>query len=101
MKLYTQAGAVAKRVIAGLLIGLLAILQVQIWTGRGSIPSVRQMEKKLSDLQQQNQAAQLENDGLAAEVGHGQAQRNLRADQPVTGGPQGPLCFACHLRRHH
>jgi len=59
---------VGKRVIAGLLIGLLAILQIQIWVGRGSVPNVAQMQRKLTELQQVNQAAQTENDRLAAEV---------------------------------
>lgn len=57
-----------KRIIAGLLIGLLVILQIQLWIGRGSVPSVRQMEIKLEQKQQENQAAQAENDRLAAEV---------------------------------
>ena len=57
-----------KRVIAGLLIGLLVILQIQIWVGRGSVPNVAQMQRKLTELQQVNQAAQTENERLAAEV---------------------------------
>ena len=57
-----------KRVIAGLLIGLLVILQIQIWVGRGSVSSVAQMQRKLTELQQVNQAAQAENERLAAEV---------------------------------
>ncbi len=48
--------------------GLLLILQIQLWFGRGSIPSVHQMKNKLEDLQEQNQAAQAENERLAAEV---------------------------------
>jgi len=59
---------VGKRVIAGLLISLLAILQIQIWVGRGSVPNVAQMQRKLTELQQVNQAAQAENERLAAEV---------------------------------
>jgi len=55
-------------VIAGLLISLLAILQIQIWVGRGSVPNVAQMQRKLTELQQVNQAAQAENERLAAEV---------------------------------
>lgn len=57
-----------KLVIAGLLISLLVILQIQIWVGRGSVPNVAQMQRKLTELQQVNQAAQAENDRLAAEV---------------------------------
>jgi cell division protein FtsB len=59
---------VGKIVIAGLLISLLAILQIQIWVGRGSVPNVAQMQRKLTELQQVNRAAQTENDRLAAEV---------------------------------
>jgi cell division protein FtsB len=59
---------VGKRVVAGLLIGLLVILQIQIWVGRGSVPNVAQMQRKLTELQQVNQAAQTENERLAAEV---------------------------------
>ena len=59
---------VGKIVIAGLLISLLAILQIQIWVGRGSVPNVAQMQRKLTELQQVNQAAQTENERLAAEV---------------------------------
>lgn len=59
---------VGKRVIAGLLIGLLVILQIQIWVGRGSVPNVAQMQRKLTELQQLNQAAQAENERLSAEV---------------------------------
>lgn len=57
-----------KRVVAGLLISLLLILQIQMWFGRGSLPSVRQMESRLEQMQLENQAAQAENDRLSAEV---------------------------------
>ncbi len=57
-----------KRAIAGLLIGLLLIVQAQLWFGRGSVPTVHQMQRKLDDMREQNQAAQAENDRLAAEV---------------------------------
>ena len=57
-----------KRAVTGLLIGLLVILQIQLWFGRGSVPNVRQMQDRLEELQRQNQAAQAENERLAAEV---------------------------------
>ncbi len=57
-----------KHTVAGLLIGLLVILQLQLWFGRGSLPSVQQMKAKLEDMHQQNDAAQAENERLAAEV---------------------------------
>jgi cell division protein FtsB len=59
---------VGKRAVTGLLIGLLVILQIQLWFGRGSVPNVRQMQDRLEELQRQNQAAQAENERLAAEV---------------------------------
>ncbi len=59
---------VGKRVVAGLLLGLLVILQIQLWMGRGSVPNVQHMQRKLTELQQVNQAAQAENERLAAEV---------------------------------
>ncbi len=57
-----------KRAVAGLLVGLLVILQLQLWFGRGSLPSVQQMKSRLEDVHQRNAAAQAENDRLAAEV---------------------------------
>ena len=57
-----------KRTVAGLLIGLLVVLQLQLWFGRGSLPNVHQMRVKLEELQGQNQAAQAENERLGAEV---------------------------------
>lgn len=59
---------VGKRAVAGLLLLLLAALQLQLWVGRGSVPSVHQMKQRLQEMQQHNQAAQAENDRLAAEV---------------------------------
>jgi len=58
----------SKRVITGILLSLLLILQAQLWFGRGSLPNVRQMQGKLEELSTQNRAAQVENDRLAAEV---------------------------------
>ena len=63
-----RAATMGKRVVGLLLVGLLAVLQIQIWIGRCSVPNVQQMKAKLADLQQQNEAAQAENDRLAAEV---------------------------------
>ena len=58
----------SKRVITGILLSLLLILQAQLWFGRGSLPNVRQMQGKLEELSAQNRAAQVENYRLAAEV---------------------------------
>jgi cell division protein FtsB len=59
---------VGKRLVTGLLLTLLLVLQAQIWFGRGSVPNVRQMQLKLEDMNRQNQQAQAENERLASEV---------------------------------
>jgi cell division protein FtsB len=50
------------------LLGLLLILQAQLWFGRGSIPDVSQMRVRLDEAKARNLSAQTENDRLAAEV---------------------------------
>jgi cell division protein FtsB len=50
------------------LIALLVLFHAQLWMGRGSIPSVREMQHKLDDQAAKNAKAQLSNDQLAAEV---------------------------------
>ena len=40
----------------------------QLWTGRGSIPSVRDLQQRLTDQEAKNAKAQAGNDQLAAEV---------------------------------
>ena len=57
------------RLVAALLIALLAIFHAQLWMGRGSIPSVREMQHKLDNQAAKNAKSQLRNDQLAAEVG--------------------------------
>ena len=57
-----------KRLVTGLLLTLLLVLQAQIWLGRGSVPNVRQMQVKLDEMSRQNQQAQAENERLASEV---------------------------------
>ena len=44
------------------------IFHAQLWTGRGSIGNVREMEQRLVDQQAKNLASQASNDQLAAEV---------------------------------
>ena len=58
----------SSRVVAALLIGLLAVVQAQLWLGRGSVVDVAQMRKKLEDQKARNAAAQQANEQLAAEV---------------------------------
>ncbi len=50
------------------LISLLLVLQGQMWFGRGSIPDVMRQRQALKEQKQQNAAAQLANDRLAAEL---------------------------------
>lgn len=58
----------AKRLVTGLLLILLVVLQAQVWFGRGSVPNVRQMQIKLDEMNRQNLQAQTENDRLTSEV---------------------------------
>jgi cell division protein FtsB len=50
------------------LLTLLGIVQVQLWWGRGSVPSVQQMKQELATVKAENQKAQLRNDQLRSEV---------------------------------
>ena len=56
------------RIVSVLLIALLVIVQAQLWVGRGSIPSVNNMQRKLSEQSLKNVQAQADNERLAAEV---------------------------------
>lgn len=56
------------RLVPALLIALLAIVHAQLWFGRGSLPSVNEMQRKLTEQTAQNAQAQLDNERLAAEV---------------------------------
>lgn len=51
-----------------ILLLLLAIVQAQLWFGRGSLPAVARLTEQLDAQNQQNKQAQLANDRLAAEV---------------------------------
>ena len=57
-----------KYLVPAALIALLAIIQGQLWFGRGSIPAVAHLTEQLKVQNQQNQQAQIANDRLAAEV---------------------------------
>jgi cell division protein FtsB len=59
---------VNSRTVAVLLIGLLLVVQGQLWFGRGSVGDVRQMQHKLDEQKTRNAAAQQANERLAAEV---------------------------------
>ena len=56
------------RAVAVLLIGLLAVVQAQLWLGRGSVGDVAQMQRKLDEQKANNALAQQANERLAAEV---------------------------------
>ena len=47
---------------------LLAVFQAQLWMGRGSIPSVRNMQYRLDEQLTNNAKAQIANEQLAEEV---------------------------------
>ncbi|WP_225784920.1 septum formation initiator family protein [Xenophilus sp. Marseille-Q4582] len=55
-------------VVPLVLVLLLLFLQVQLWTGRGSVPEVSQLRHKLEAQQDANAKAQLTNERLASEV---------------------------------
>ena len=56
------------RVVAALLIGLLVVVQAQLWLGRGSVGDVAQMQRKLDEQKANNAIAQQANERLSAEV---------------------------------
>lgn len=56
------------RLVAALLIGLLAVVQAQLWLGRGSVGEVAQMQQRLADEKAKNALAQQANEQLQAEV---------------------------------
>ena len=58
----------SSRVVSVILIALLVVFHAQLWTGRGSIPNVREMQQRLNDQQAKNVKSQISNDQLAAEV---------------------------------
>ena len=56
------------RLVAALLIGLLAVVQAQLWLGRGSVGDVAHLRQKLEEQKAHNALAQQANAQLAAEV---------------------------------
>ncbi len=56
------------RFILVILVALLGAFHAQLWVGRGSIPSVRDMQYRLDEQLAKNVKAQTANDQLAAEV---------------------------------
>jgi len=56
------------RIVPIILALLLLILQWQLWTGRGSVRDVAQLQEKLADQKEANSRAALNNERLANEV---------------------------------
>ncbi len=56
------------RLVPVLLIGLLVIVHAQLWSGRGSIGNVAEMQRKLEAQKAANLQAQQANERLASEV---------------------------------
>lgn len=56
------------RLIPVLLVALLAVVHAQLWFGRGSVPSVGEMQRKLRQQQAANTQSQQANERLSAEV---------------------------------
>jgi cell division protein FtsB len=56
------------RPIHMILIALLVVLQAQLWFGRGSLPDVMRLRQQLKEQKQHNQASQLANERLGAEL---------------------------------
>ena len=56
------------RLIPTILLALLTLFQAQLWIGRGSVPQVRDMQRRLDDQNAKNDKAQAGNEQLAAEV---------------------------------
>ncbi|MBK6595031.1 MAG: septum formation initiator family protein [Burkholderiales bacterium] len=57
-----------KRIVPAALIALLVILHGQLWYGRGSVPNVSSLVRKLDEQQQSNSAAARANERLSAEI---------------------------------
>ena len=56
------------RFVPAILVALLILFHAQLWNGRGSLPSVREMQQQLDEQVAKNLQRQAGNDQLAAEV---------------------------------
>ena len=56
------------RIVPAILIALLLVLHVQLWSGRGSVRSVSEMQRKLDAQKAANLRAQQANERLGSEV---------------------------------
>jgi len=57
-----------KRIVPVLLVALLLIIHAQLWTGRGSIGNVGEMQRRLEARNAANAKAQQTNERLSSEV---------------------------------
>ena len=57
-----------KRIVPWLLIALLAVVQAQLWFGRGGVPAVAELERDLKAQKVANEAARRQIEQLSAEV---------------------------------
>ena len=57
-----------KRLVPLILLLLMVMFHAQLWTGRGSIPHVRDMQQQLVDQLASNKLRQASNDQLATEI---------------------------------
>ena len=56
------------RIVPAVLIVLLVVIHAQLWVGRGSLPNVAALQRKLDTQSATNAKAKLANDQLASEV---------------------------------
>ena len=56
------------RIVPLILIALLAVLHVQLWFGRGSVPNVARLQSEIEEKKQSNAQAAVANDRLSAEI---------------------------------
>lgn len=56
------------RIVPVILVLLLLLVQWQLWTGRGSVRDVAQLQEKLAEQKEANAKAALNNERLASEV---------------------------------
>ena len=57
-----------KRLLPAILLTLLVVFQGQLWLGKGGIPTVSELERKLQEQHTANDKARLVNEQLSAEI---------------------------------
>ena len=60
----------SNRAVPAVLIVLLVVVHAQLWFGRGSVPNVTSLQRKVDQQKASNNQARLANDQLASEVDH-------------------------------